>query len=154
MSLIIATGTNLGDKLSNLDKAKQLLSEKFNFIAESSVYESPAVGKTDQPAFYNQVLEFQIPKLSPDETMLFLLDVEKSMGRVRDEKWGPRVIDLDILFWGLDKFETLSVQIPHPRWRERAFVVKPLRELPFFQVLEKSYKIPDVFDHEANIVFP
>ena len=152
MSLIIATGANLGDKRSNLEQAKTLLSEHFEFVAQSNVYSSPPVGYEEQPEFFNQVLEFKIPDATPDEVLLKILEIEERMGRKREFKWGPRVIDLDILFWGDAVIDKTGLQVPHPRWNERAFVVLPLRELPFFQVLSKKYKIPEEFDHNAVIV--
>lgn len=152
MSLIIATGTNLGDKLTNLAKARELLSGQFKPIAQSSVYCSAPVGFKDQPSFYNQALEFSLPDMAPQETMRILLKIEEELGRKRVVKWGPRIIDLDIIFWGTSKIHEEDLIVPHPRWAERAFVVLPLRELPFFQVLQKSFKIPEKFDHHASIV--
>lgn len=152
MSLIIATGSNLGDKAARLERAKNKLSERFRFVAESSIYLSKAYGNIDQPDFLNQVLEFSLPKEGPEEVMSVLLGIEKDMGRVRQEKWGPRSIDLDIIFWGTETIITKSIVAPHPRWKERAFVALPLTELPFFQVLEKSFKIPTDFDNQAVIV--
>ena len=99
MSLIIATGTNLGDKLTNLAKARELLSRQFKPIAQSSVYCSAPVGFIDQPSFYNQALEFSLPDMAPQETMRILLKIEEELGRKRLVKWGPRIIDLDIIFW-------------------------------------------------------
>lgn len=150
MSLIIATGSNLGDKKANLEKAIDLLSKNFTLISQSKVYSSPAVGKTDQPSFYNQVLEFKLPQAKPEEVMNKLLEIEQEMGRVRDVHWGPRIIDLDIIFWNDLELNSKLLTLPHPRWKERAFVVKPLRELPFFQVISKSHKMPDEFDHIAS----
>lgn len=152
MSLIIATGANLGDKRSNLKQARILLSEQFEFVAQSNIYSSPPVGYEEQPEFFNQVLEFKIPDITPDEVLLKILEIEERMGRKREFKWGPRIIDLDILFWGDTVIDKIGLQVPHPRWSERAFVVLPLRELPFFRVLSKKYKIPEEFDHNAVIV--
>jgi len=148
MSLIIATGSNLGEKEKYLLEAKLELQKHFSFINESRIYCSEAVDYTDQPDFYNQVLEFEIPKdLSPKQTMLLLLNIEKEMGRRRDIPKGPRTIDLDILFFGLEKINTDIIHVPHPRLFERSFVVLPLMELPFFKTLEKHYD----FSHKFNI---
>lgn len=152
MSLIIATGSNLGKKADNLNAAKTELCKLFDLIAESSIYASKAYGKEDQPDFYNQVLEFDLPPSDPQVVMRELLAIEAKMGRERKEKWGPRPIDLDIIFWGTQEIDTELVVAPHPRWQERAFVALPLTELPFFQVLEKSFKIPSDFDNQAVIV--
>lgn len=150
MSLIIATGSNLENKLENLNKAKLILQKYFELVCESEVFESVAVDYTAQPDFYNQVLEFKIPKLDKDQVMKLLLDIELSMGRVRDIDKGPRTIDLDILFWELDTYKSEFLTLPHPRWSQRSFVVRPLQQLPFFKKLENCFKIPHIFDVEAK----
>jgi 2-amino-4-hydroxy-6-hydroxymethyldihydropteridine diphosphokinase len=149
MSLIIAIGSNIDDPLENLKEARKVLSSKFGLIAESRVYKSGAVDYEAQPDFFNQVLEFKIPNLTPDEVMEWLLKAEKSMGRVRDISRGPRTIDLDIIFWGLETHHTNLVEIPHPRWLERSFVIRPVQELPFFKTIEKCFTIPMTFKVEA-----
>lgn len=150
MSLIIATGSNIGDSLQHLEEAKQILSQKFELIAASRVYVSKAVDYENQPDFFNQVLEFRIPALSPHQVMNELLAIEKSLGRNRNIPKGPRTIDLDIIFWGLDTINEPALTIPHPRWSERSFVVKPLQELPFFQTIEKCFTIPRSFNVDAS----
>lgn len=150
MSLIIATGSNQGDSLHYLKEAKLKLCQSFTFIAESQVYTSKAVDYTAQPDFFNQVLEFQIPKITPEESMTILLKIEQEMGRSRDILRGPRSIDLDIVFWDLLKIDSELLTVPHPRWMERSFVVRPLGELPFFQTIEKCFTIPQSFQVEAS----
>ena len=125
MSLIIATGSNLGDKKSNLQNAKKYLSHFFKLIDESQVYQSEAVDYTNQPFFFNQVLEFQEPRQGPQEVMRQLLSIEKLMGRRRDIPKGPRIIDLDLIFFGNQKFNSANVTLPHPRWDKRDFVYIP-----------------------------
>jgi 2-amino-4-hydroxy-6-hydroxymethyldihydropteridine diphosphokinase len=149
MSLIIAIGSNIDDPLENLKEARKVLSSKFSLIAESRVYKSAAVDYEAQPDFFNQVLEFKIPNLTPDEVMAWLLEAEKSMGRVRDVSRGPRTIDMDLIFWGLETHHTNLVAIPHPRWLERSFVIRPVQELPFFKTIEKCFTIPMTFKVEA-----
>lgn len=152
MSLIIATGSNIGDSLHHLEEAKEILSQKFSLIAASRVYVSKAVDYKNQPDFFNQVLEFRIPALSPHQVMNELLTIEKSLGRNRNIPKGPRTIDLDIIFWGLDTIDEPALTVPHPRWSERSFVVKPLQELPFFQTIEKCFTIPRSFNVDASPV--
>lgn len=152
MSLVISTGSNLGDREINLEQAKQCLTEHFNLMAESALYISPAVDYTDQPDFYNQVLEFKIPPLSTGDVMETLLKIEDGMGRIRRILKGPRLIDLDLLFWGDEKIKTRNLTIPHPRLFERSFVILPLRELPCFSRLEKSFFFPDTFDNQAFVL--
>ena len=149
MSLIIAIGSNLDQPLENLGLARKVLSSKFTLIAESRVYRSAAVDYEAQPDFFNQVLEFQIPDISPDDTMTWLLDAEKTMGRVRDVSRGPRTIDMDIILWGIETHHTKLVDIPHLRWLERSFVIRPIQELPFFKTIEKCFTIPESFKVEA-----
>ena len=151
MSLILATGTNLGSKLDNLQEAKSLLSEKFDFIAESRIYTSAAVDYESQPDFFNQVLEFKTPtSMKPIEVMRTILDLEYLVGRRRDIPKGPRVIDIDILFFDLQSSSDTDVLLPHPRLFERSFVVMPLMELPFYQVLKDHYIFPTTFTNSAR----
>jgi 2-amino-4-hydroxy-6-hydroxymethyldihydropteridine diphosphokinase len=149
MSLIIATGSNLDSPLENLKQAKDVLSAKFELIAGSRIYRSQAVDYENQPDFFNQVLEFKIPTIQLDEVMLWLLQAEKEMGRLRTISRGPRTIDMDIIFWDLETHHTKLVIIPHPRWVERSFVIRPLQELPFFKTIEKCFTIPRSFHVEA-----
>jgi 2-amino-4-hydroxy-6-hydroxymethyldihydropteridine diphosphokinase len=149
MSLIIATGSNIGDSVKILNLAKELLGHQFEIVAESRIYTSQAVDYVGQPDFFNQVLEFRLPALTPQNVMANLLLLEKNLGRSRDIPKGPRTLDLDIIFWGLDNINGPDLIVPHPRWIERSFVVKPLKELPFFKTLEKCFTIPMTFDVDA-----
>ena len=150
MSLIIATGSNQGDSLSFLKQAKVLLAQHYTLIAESRIYRSKAVDYENQPDFFNQVLEFVLPALEAEEVMTDLLCIEQSLGRTRIISRGPRTIDIDIIFWGLKKYNSQHLTLPHPRWSERSFVVKPLQELPFFQTIEKCFTIPRSFEIDAS----
>lgn len=150
MSLIIATGSNLGDKYENLNKAKLKLSQIFKLIKASDIFTSGAVEVSDQPDFYNQVLEFELPDFDPDQTMLRILEIEKSLGRVRSKRYGARTIDIDIIFWGLRNISTKNLEVPHPKWSERSFVVKPLQQLPFFKEVEKCFTIVKSFEIDAK----
>jgi 2-amino-4-hydroxy-6-hydroxymethyldihydropteridine diphosphokinase len=150
MSLFIATGSNLGDRLFHLNEARDELSKSFFLISQSRVYESPAVEYLNQPDFYNQVLEFKTPNESPELIMQKLLLIEKNIGRNRTIPKGPRVIDLDILFWDDISILTDSLHIPHPRLFERSFVVLPLSELPGFKKLQKKFHFNFSFDNSAS----
>jgi 2-amino-4-hydroxy-6-hydroxymethyldihydropteridine diphosphokinase len=152
MSLFIATGTNLGDRKQNLIRAKTLLTAYLKLIAASKIYESPAVDYLNQPDFYNQVLEFEIPKENPLEIMCLLLKIELEMGRNREIPKGPRLIDLDILFWDTLKIEEPDLILPHPRLFERSFVVLPLSELPGFKNLQKNFSFSFSFDNMAKAI--
>ncbi len=149
MSLIIASGSNIGDSVNTLKEAQKVLATHFTFVAASKIYQSAAVEYENQPDFYNQVLEFEIPLLTPDQVMEKLLEIEKQFGRHRDIPKGPRTLDLDIIFWNTTSYNSEVVTIPHPRWRERSFVVRPLQELPFYETLRKCFIIPPSFTVEA-----
>lgn len=149
-SLFIATGSNLGDRKKNLLEAKNYLLQNLKLIAESRIYESPAVDYLNQPDFYNQVLEFALPESNPTSVMLELLEIEKIMGRNRLIPKGPRLIDLDLLFWDLSRLENDVVQIPHPRIFERSFVVLPLSELPGFKILQQHFTFNFKFNNHAT----
>ncbi len=150
MSLIIASGSNQGNSVELLAEARDLLSKDFTLVAQSRIYTSRAVDYEAQPDFFNQVLEFELPGISPDEVMEVLLRIEHRMGRRRIISRGPRTIDLDVIFWGLDAISTPTLIVPHPRWSERSFVVRPLGELPFFQTIKKCFTIPETFTVEAT----
>jgi len=94
----------------------------------SSLYETAPVGVTDQPDFLNAVAAVRTG-LGPEETLDALLHIENQMGRVRTQRWGPRVIDLDLLLYGGERVSLPRLTVPHPRLRERAFVLVPLAEI-------------------------
>jgi 2-amino-4-hydroxy-6-hydroxymethyldihydropteridine diphosphokinase len=150
MSLIIATGSNMGESQILLSKAKLRLAQFFHLISASRVYHSQAVDYKHQPDFFNQVLEFSLPTISPSEAMRVLLEIETEFGRSRHIDKGPRTLDIDIIFWGLEIVMEPALIIPHPRWQDRSFVVKPLQELPFFKTIEKCFTIPKTFAIDAS----
>ncbi len=97
-------------------------------FAVSSLYETAPVGVTDQPNFLNAVAEVSTT-LTPTELLETLLVLEKNRGRVRTLRWGPRVIDIDILAYGDVRMDTAALTLPHPRLEERAFALVPLAEI-------------------------
>jgi 2-amino-4-hydroxy-6-hydroxymethyldihydropteridine diphosphokinase len=125
----VGLGSNLGDRLANLQEAAALLAgtEGIEVTRFSRVYETSPVGPP-QPDFLNAVAELWT-SLSARELLEVCLDIEKRMGRVRDRRWGPRVIDLDILNYGKEEIDEPGLVVPHPRMHERAFVLVPLLEL-------------------------
>ena len=149
MSLILATGSNLGNKEENLANAKKELSLSLNIIGQSKIYKSKAVDYLDQPSFLNQVLEFERPSIEPKKLMEKLLLIESQLGRERKIKSGPRIIDIDILFLGLEKVNQLNLTIPHPKLFERSFVLLPLKEVPFYKTLKKHFKFPSNIQNDA-----
>ena len=149
MALILATGSNLGDRLENLSNARKALEKNWKLVAASRIYTSAAVDYLGQPDFANQVLQFALPWESPTDVIQKILELELTQGRTRNILRGPRTIDIDIIFWGLDTIRTPSLVTPHERWKERSFVVRPLSELPFFHAIEKCFTIPKAFTTEA-----
>ncbi len=126
----ISIGSNTGDKPLNCRKAVELLSgiPATAVVKKSSFYETQAWGYKDQPSFVNAVAEIATD-LSPDELLEQLKSIESAMGRVKTLLWGPRVIDLDIIFHDGLVMETGALTIPHPLAHERAFVLVPLSEI-------------------------
>lgn len=127
---VIALGTNMGDRIMNLNQALRHISRLPNLkiIAGSGVYETDPVGKTDQNRFYNAVVLVDTSS-SPQVLLGECLGIEAAMGRLRTEKNGPRVIDLDLLLYENYRNESFELTIPHPRILERAFVMKPLSDI-------------------------
>ena len=126
--VFLGIGTNLGDRERNLQEALAVLSQKMVILKQSSVYQTAPWGYMDQPAFLNQVIEAQTD-LSSLNLLGFLKDTEKQLGRQANFRYGPRLIDLDILFYGNRIIQTPRLQVPHPRLTQRAFVLVPLAEI-------------------------
>ncbi len=124
----IALGTNLGDRLANLQTAIQMLSPSVEVVTQSPVYQTPPWGYADQPDFLNQVI-FAKTTQQPEGLLKFLKQIEVRVGRTPTFQYGPRVVDLDILFYDDRVIELAGLQIPHPRLHERAFVLVPLNDL-------------------------
>jgi 2-amino-4-hydroxy-6-hydroxymethyldihydropteridine diphosphokinase len=122
-------GGNIGDRFSNLEKAKNLLEKEVGKILKcSQIYETASWGNTDQPDFLNQVLLMET-KLTAEQLMQQILSIEKKLGRVRTEKNASRKIDIDILFFNDEIIKTENIIIPHPEIANRNFVLHPLNEI-------------------------
>lgn len=126
--VFLGIGTNLGDRERNLQEARAALSQRLEILKESSIYQTAPWGFLDQPAFLNQVIEARTA-LSSLNLLEFLKQTEKQLGRQANFRFGPRLIDLDILFYGNRIIQTSRLQVPHPRLTERAFVLIPLAEI-------------------------
>lgn len=125
----LLTGSNLGERINYLDKASQLVQQQCGaIVASSSFYQTAAWGFTEQPDFYNQALALQTT-LAPETLMQTLLDIEQTIGRKRDIKMGPRIIDIDILLLGNEIIHTDLLTIPHPFLAQRRFALMPLAEI-------------------------
>lgn len=127
-TVYLSLGSNLGDRASNLNQALALLSTVGKVVKISSFYETEPVEVTDQPWFLNCAAKLETEKM-PKQLMKSILDLERSMGRVRKNKKGPRNIDIDILLFGTSVVESKEVTIPHPALHERRFVLEPLAEI-------------------------
>jgi 2-amino-4-hydroxy-6-hydroxymethyldihydropteridine diphosphokinase len=124
----IAMGTNLGDRAENLRAALAALAPDIQDLEESPVYETEPWGYKDQPPFLNMVLR-AVTNLSPRDLLGCLKGIESTLGRIPNFRNGPRLIDLDILFYDDLVLDTPALVIPHPSLHERAFVLIPLADI-------------------------
>ncbi|MBB6669603.1 2-amino-4-hydroxy-6-hydroxymethyldihydropteridine diphosphokinase [Cohnella nanjingensis] len=126
----VALGANLGDREQSLNEAIRRLDafEGIEVRRISDRYETDPVGYTDQPAFLNMAVAVGT-ELDPLALLRALLSIEQEMGRVREIRWGPRKIDLDLLLYENETLGTDELTLPHPRMGERAFVLVPLRDV-------------------------
>jgi 2-amino-4-hydroxy-6-hydroxymethyldihydropteridine diphosphokinase len=125
----LLTGSNLGDREQFLATARSFINEQCGtIVTASSLYETAAWGKTDQPSFLNQALELET-SLNARQLIRRVLKIEKTMGRIRKEKYGPRLIDIDILLFNNEKHNYQFLKIPHPEMQNRRFALLPLAEI-------------------------
>jgi 2-amino-4-hydroxy-6-hydroxymethyldihydropteridine diphosphokinase len=128
-TVYIGLGSNLGDRLDNLARARDSLTAAgIGILRASSVYETAPRDVVDQPMFLNQVIEAET-RLFPRQLLSRVQNIEHTMGRTRAIAKGPRIIDIDILLFGAFVIATPELEIPHPRMVERRFVLEPLAEL-------------------------
>ena len=140
--IYIGIGSNLGDKEKNIRRAIGLIKKKCKILKISSLYETEPVGYKKQDLFLNCAIKIKA-RLNPRELFIFLKSIEKKLGRVNIIKNGPRIIDLDILFYDDKAVKTINLAIPHPRLHKRAFVLEPLGEICnglVHPILKKSIK--------------
>lgn len=126
----IGLGSNLGDKVRNIREALQLLESRkgVKVIKVSSLYETIPVGYSNQPNFINAVVAVQTDK-PPDELLAIAKAIEAELGRQKSFRWGPRLIDLDILLYDNLTYKSAKLKLPHPEVKNRAFVLVPLAEI-------------------------
>ena len=148
-------GSNLGDRKKNLSTARNAIEISVGDVLKaSSIYETGAWGKTNQPDFLNQALKVQTT-LSPEDLLAEILEIELTMGRRREVHWGERTIDIDILLYETAIISLPSLTIPHPQLQNRRFALEPLAEigddaihpvlgLTIQQILEKCSDVLEV----------
>lgn len=122
-------GSNLGDRLQHLGKAKVLIAERCGAItAQSAIYETAAWGNTEQQSFYNQAIGISTT-LAPADLLVAVKAIEKEVGRIETIHWGPRIIDIDIILYETEVVDLPQLQIPHPYMHQRRFTLVPLAEI-------------------------
>lgn len=126
----ISIGSNIGDRLDHLKGAIRALHlhDGIAVLSVSSIYETAPVGYTEQADFLNLATGIET-ELSAHELLAVCQEIERELGRVRDIRWGPRTVDLDILLYNNENIEAEDLVVPHPRMHERAFVLIPLLEI-------------------------
>lgn len=126
--IYLALGTNLGDRVANLDEAVEVISPKVRTLRRSPIYETDPVGYLDQGLFLNQVIHAETD-LDPVYLLDYLKSAERKIGRIPTFRDGPRKIDIDIIFYNDLVLTSPDLHIPHARMQDRAFVLVPLAEL-------------------------
>ena len=152
VDVVISLGSNLGDRQglihSALDALRELPDSEVSKV--SSLYETAPVGKTDQPCFLNAVLKLRTG-LTARDLWRHMQRIERELGRLRKERWGPRTIDLDLVLYGNQVIEEKDLTVPHPRYRERAFVLIPLLEIaPELTDPESGKKIREFLEERCE----
>lgn len=149
----VGFGSNLGDRRAHLTAGLAALAEHARLVERSSLYQTAPVGPVEQGRFLNAVAVFETGE-RPDEVMTRLMSIEQQQGRVRETRWGPRTLDLDLLLYGTSTVEEPGLTIPHPGLTTRRFVLEPLLEawpdavLPDGTALESF--LPSVRDQEVE----
>jgi len=138
----IGLGANLGEPRRQLEEALRLLAqaEEVEVVKVSTFYLNPPLGPPEQPWYVNAVAQVRT-RLAPEELLRVLRRVEEALGRVRGERWGPRLLDLDLLLYGGEVLSAGELVVPHPELHRRAFVLVPLAEIApeaYHPVLQKT----------------
>ncbi len=143
--IFVGLGSNLGDRLNFLTKTLQKIADlpDTRLLACSSIYQTEPIGFREQDSFLNLVIELST-NFDPVDFLHQIQKIEGELGRLREMRWGPRTIDIDILYWGEAQISTTQLRIPHPEAANRKFVLAPLHEIapdfkapPGFQTISK-----------------
>lgn len=145
----IALGANLGDREATLLQAIRLLEDhlEITVLRCSSLYETDPVGPVDQPNFVNMALALSTT-LAPENLLQVMLDIEQVLGRERTIRWGPRTVDLDLLWVEGKQLDTEHLILPHPRMMERAFVLIPMNDI----VDDDDPELKEQVEHALNVL--
>ena len=143
MKAVIALGSNLDEPEKNIELAISLIADSTNLLVRSSLFKTKPVSGPSQPDYINAVCIIE-SILPPLELLNMLHGVEKSMGRVRNEKWGPRVIDCDLIAYGDFINQTELLTLPHPRAHQRRFVLEPWHEIDPDAVIPGHGRIAEI----------
>ena len=128
-SIVLLLGSNQGNAMEHLSEATKRIGISLgNITASSATYKTAPWGKTDQPDFLNRLVVVETD-LNPTEIMESILEIEAGMGRKRTERWGPRIIDIDLLYAGSKVIDQPGLRVPHPGLSQRRFALVPLSEL-------------------------
>lgn len=139
MRVFLSLGSNLGDRLAHLRDGVESLP---GVVAVSAVYETDPVGGPEQGAYLNIVAELDVD-IEPVDLLGLCHRVESAAQRVREVRWGPRTLDIDIVWMDGVELDTERLTVPHPRWKERRFVLAPLRELAPDLVTEQDVELAE-----------
>ena len=139
-SIYLSLGSNIGDRTDNLTKAIVELSKKMKIVKLSSIYETEPLLFENQNSFLNMVLEVDY-KGSPDQLLESIKIIENDMGRESTFRYGPRLIDIDIIFFNNYEVTQDNLTIPHYDWKNRLFVIEPLYEVLELELNKSEYKI-------------
>tara|TARA_B100000989_G_scaffold289897_1_gene262380 strand:- start:293 stop:766 length:474 start_codon:yes stop_codon:yes gene_type:complete len=139
-SIYLSLGSNIGDRKDNLTNALMELSKKMKIVNLSSIYETEPLLFENQNSFYNMILEVDY-KGSPDQLLESIKIIENDMGRESTFRYGPRLIDIDIIFFNNYEINQDNLTIPHYDWKNRLFVIEPLYEVLELKLNKSEYKI-------------
>lgn len=126
--VVLLLGGNLGDRLSNLEQAEQLLAHKMTLIAASRIFETEAWGGNSQGNYLNRALLMQTPE-HPERVLTWAQEIENQLQRVRTHTWGNRTMDIDIIYFGHRIINQKHLTVPHPHLQDRKFVLEPLMDI-------------------------
>lgn len=143
----VGLGSNLGDSAQNILNAAQALRERFGEIHLSPLYRTSPMYVSDQPDYINAAASFEV-SIGPRQLLAELKFLESELGRTPGLRYGPRMLDLDLLTYGVLSFQSRGIAVPHPRLHERLFVLRPLCDLNPTMYIPGQGKVSELTEHE------